>query len=231
MKTLIIAISLFLLTATSHANYVNLFDIAANSIKAEHHGRDYDRSHHFGSWRRVDDNCYDTRNFILANYSSKRVVHYSNRPCKVKSGVWNPLYKADKSSIRSPRKLHVDHMVPLKEAFVSGANKWSKPKRCHYNNFLKYANHLILVSATENLRKSDREPGDYMPPNRQIRCEYIKQWMIVKAIWGLTFDRNEISAIQQRFYENNCSSSEFLVDQNGLANMQASTNQPTQSCR
>lgn len=229
MKSILVLLSL-ILSVTSYAQSYNLFEIAANSIREEHHGRNYRRDYHFGHWKRVDNNCYDTRNYMLAKFSATQVEHYVSKPCKVKKGQWNTLYKANNHAFTSPKKLHVDHLVPLKEAFVSGAHGWSSWKRCHYNNFLYHRNHLILVSSTENLRKSDKEPGEYLPPNFNIRCEYLKQWMIVKSAWGLTYDSNEFEAIKYRFYEHNCDVNNFMVDANSLAQLQAMTNQPTQSC-
>ncbi len=128
------------------------------------------------------------------------------------------------------RKLHVDHLVPLKEAYTSGAHRWSKAKRCHYNNFTSHPFHLILVKAQENLRKGDRAPDRYMPPNPNFKCEYIKQWMTVKVIWDLSFSIQEYEALEYQFYINQCNPYAFVIDDSFLWQQQTYANQPIRAC-
>ncbi|MCB0394449.1 MAG: hypothetical protein KDD25_07810, partial [Bdellovibrionales bacterium] len=90
-------------------------------------------------------------------------------------------------------------------AYISGAWGWSKSKRVAYANFLESGEnvrepfydedgeiiqfpHLISVSATENRKKGDKSPVDYMPPNKKIKCAYLVSWVRVKRDWDLDIE-------------------------------------------
>ncbi|MFC7406126.1 HNH endonuclease family protein [Georgenia alba] len=85
----------------------------------------------------------------------------------------------------------VDHVVPLAEAWGSGARRWTDRTRQHFANDLGYRFSLIAVSASSNRAKGDREPGRWMPSVRSYRCTYTKHWIAVKWRWDLAVDRNE----------------------------------------
>jgi hypothetical protein len=58
----------------------------------------------------------------------------------------------------NPSKFDIDHVVPLGEAWVSGARKWTTAKRTTYANDLGYAWSLDAVTAHSNRSKGDRDP-------------------------------------------------------------------------
>ena len=84
--------------------------------------------------------------------------------------------------------MDIDHLVPLKNAYISGASNWSKKKKKRYYNYLKYDNHLIAVSKSANRNKSDKSPVDWLPPNKDYQCEYVREWFKIKTAWGLTIE-------------------------------------------
>ena len=63
-------------------------------------------------------------------------------------------------------------MVPLNEAWQSGAWKWTAAKRQAYANDLGYKASLIAVSASSNRSKGDREPQAWMPTRPGYQCAY-----------------------------------------------------------
>ena len=84
--------------------------------------------------------------------------------------------------------MDIDHLVPLKNAHISGASNWSKRKKNRYYNYLKYDNHLIAVSKNANRNKSDKSPVEWLPPNKEYQCEYVREWYKIKKDWGLTIE-------------------------------------------
>ena len=115
--------------------------------------------------------------------------------CRVVQGKWYSAY--DGKVVINPRALDIDHFVPLKEAWISGASSWSAQKRQAYANDLGWAGSLIAVTASTNRSKSDRDPAEWLPPRAGERCTYVYTWVAVKMRWGLSMDPQERKAIDQ----------------------------------
>lgn len=90
----------------------------------------------------------------------------------------------------------IDHVVPLKEAWESGAWNWSPEKRRDYANDLVDENHLMAVSASANRQKGDRDPMDWMPDRN--KCRYLRAWVSIKERWELSADQAEADEIARR---------------------------------
>lgn len=172
----------------------------------------YDRVHHFGHWVNDyrDQSCFNTRAKVLIRDSVKSVVFEKANPCSVESGKWNDPY-ANKILRDARSEVQIDHMVPLKNAYVSGAYKWNFQQRCLYGNYLGASFHLISVDGTENIRKSSAGPDGYMPPNKEYRCTYLKNWLLIKTLWGLEMTVSEAQAIKDAIASENCSPSSFRI--------------------
>jgi hypothetical protein len=115
--------------------------------------------------------------------------------CEVRSGRWNSLY--DGKTVRDAGSLDIDHMVPLAQAYVSGAKRWSAGTRSRYANDLGYAGTLRAVTASTNRSKSDNDPAQWMPPRQIHHCKYIGTWIAVKYRWKLTADRSEMAVLRR----------------------------------
>jgi hypothetical protein len=113
----------------------------------------------------------------------------------VVSGEWFSPYDGTTSSVSS--RLDIDHMVPLKEAWVSGASTWSPARRQAFANDLGWTGSLIAVSASSNRSKGDRDPSRWMPTNTGYWCAYLFDWVEVKYRWQLAVDPAEKQAISQ----------------------------------
>jgi hypothetical protein len=48
-----------------------------------------------------------------------------------------------------------------------------------------------------NSAKSDKDPSQWLPPNRSYHCEYVLNWVQVKESYGLTYDKREKAAIEE----------------------------------
>ena len=47
-----------------------------------------------------------------------------------------------------------------------------------------------------NASKSDKDPAQWLPPNANYHCDYVKNWVEVKTLYGLTYDQVEKTAIE-----------------------------------
>lgn len=123
--------------------------------------------------------------------------------CTVISGDWVSPY--DDEAVTAPSSLAIDHMVPLPEAWGSGASKWNKATRKAFTNDLGYAGTLIAVTKSVHRSKGDRDPAQWMPPNENYRCTYAKTWIATKYRWKLSVDAREKSALTT-ILKNDCAS-------------------------
>jgi hypothetical protein len=152
----------------------------------------YDRGDYLTSWRDADGDCQDTRQEVLIRQSRIPVV-LSSDGCTVLSGAWEDPYTG--YTLTDPSSLDIDHVVPLKEAHESGAWTWGSEQKRAYANDLANSMSLIGVLNSANRSKSDRDPANWMPPNELYHCEYIKSWVVVKELYGLSMDSAELVAI------------------------------------
>lgn len=145
----------------------------------------YDRGL-FKHWVDNDKDCFDTRVEVLIA-ESKTWPKFKTR-CKVSTGEWFSVY--DNLTFTNAALIDVDHLVPLQEAWQSGADKWSNKKRQDFANDLSQGNSLIAVSATTNRTKGSKEPQSWLPPSSYV-CQYLNDWVDVKTRWNLSVDQVE----------------------------------------
>ncbi|MFD7996986.1 HNH endonuclease family protein [Streptomyces mexicanus] len=113
--------------------------------------------------------------------------------CTLTGGGWYSPY--DDRYIDGSRGLDIDYLVPLAEAWDSGAYGWSPAEREAYANDLGDARALIAVSAASNRSKADQDPTTWLPPAAGYRCQYITDWVPDKLRWGLSIDADEQTAL------------------------------------
>ena len=154
-------------------------------VSPEHQGG-YDRSL-FKHWI-TQDGCTTRQDVLIRDAISGRTSG-----CTVVDGRWYSAY--DGVTTSNARTFDIDHEVPLKEAWDSGAWRWTPDKRKAFANDLGYVNSLIAVSASSNRSKSDQDPAEWMPPNSADTCRYVKAWVGVKYRWRLAVDSLEKSSI------------------------------------
>jgi hypothetical protein len=195
---------------------IDLLDYVASNTDPESrdslitHIEHYNRKLHFGGWINQDANdstgCHSTRNEVLNRDSiSNAAIVFKPSSCTIISGHWIDPYTS--ANYLQARDIQIDHVVPLKNAYLSGAHNWTPARRCHYANYLKNNFHLLSVSGHENMKKSDRGPENYMPPDTTYQCLYLREWMSIKAIWSLSVTPYERDSIQRLFSEQRCSRS------------------------
>ncbi len=176
----------------------------------------YDRKLQFGRWINDpnDDTCFNTRAKVLLRDSIKEVIFKDHDHCKVESGYWPDPYT--NQMYLSAKEIQIDHFVPLKNAYISGAYNWSFKARCLYANYLGLDYHLLSVNGHQNMKKGDKSPEKYLPPNTDYICTYIKNWLSIKFLWGLKMSETEASAISQSVKDNNCNLHKFRMSQHEI---------------
>ncbi len=164
----------------------------------------YNRMDQYGTWVKDprDGTCYNTRAKALIRASSTPVRFSGSRGCTVKSGEWNDPYSGNQYA--DAGDLQIDHVVPLKNSYISGAWQWDGKKRCLFANFLSNDYHLLAVNGPDNMKKGDRTPEGFMPPNRAYACDYLASWLKIKLIWNLALTPPEARAISRLKQENHC---------------------------
>ncbi len=122
--------------------------------------------------------------------------------CKVITGLWFVPYTG--KTFTNPKKLDVDHLVPLAEAHKSGGYLWPRNVKRAYANDLDNPGHLIAVESGANRSKGAKDPTEWMPPNEEYWCAYILAWVAVKDKWGLFMDEAESFNIDEIIREKRC---------------------------
>ncbi|MFJ3673397.1 HNH endonuclease family protein [Streptomyces sp. NPDC090106] len=145
----------------------------------------------FRHWIDADRDGCSTRNETLLDEAV--TAPEQGAGCRLSGGEWFSAY--DDRYIAGPGGLDIDHLVPLAEAWDSGASVWTAKEREAYANDLDDARALIAVSAASNRSKSDQDPSTWMPPSAGYRCTYATDWITIKTRWGLTVDPAEQSAL------------------------------------
>jgi hypothetical protein len=133
---------------------------------------------HFPHWRDTGKNC-DVRDSVLQRDGQD--VKLSG--CNVVGGRWLSVY--DNRTLSEPLQVDVDHMVPLANAWRSGAADWDDQRRGEFANDLTRPQ-LFAVSASSNRAKGDQDPSQWKPPNREYWCTYAEDWITVKHFWRLS---------------------------------------------
>lgn len=115
--------------------------------------------------------------------------------CFVFGGRWFSVY--DGRRLSNPSGLDIDHVVPLGEAWISGASRWTVATRVRFANDLGYSGALRAVTAQSNRSKSDNDPAEWLPPRQADVCSYIGGWIAVKYRWRLDTDGAERGVLRR----------------------------------
>ncbi|KAK6067132.1 hypothetical protein SCUP515_10336 [Seiridium cupressi] len=161
--------------------------LAALTVKTPASGDDYERDL-FPTWITISGTC-DTREYVLKRDATSITVDSS---CKATSGKWTSPY--DGATWTDGSDLDIDHMVPLKNAWISGANDWTTDKRQQYANDVVRPQ-LWAVTDNVNESKGDKSPDAWKPPLTSFYCVYSRAWIQVKSYWDLSITSAEKTAL------------------------------------
>ncbi|MFE3903261.1 HNH endonuclease family protein [Streptomyces sp. NPDC059153] len=158
------------------------------TVSAEGSSTGYSRDK-FPHWITQSGTC-NTREVVLKR-DGTNVTQDSS--CAAVSGSWYSEY--DGATWTAASDLDIDHMVPLAEAWRSGASSWTTAQRQSFANDLTRPQ-LIAVTDNVNQSKSDQDPASWLPSRTAYRCTYVRAWVHVKHYYNLSVDSAEKSALQ-----------------------------------
>ena len=143
----------------------------------------------FKHWIDADKDKCDTRKEVLIQEAVS--IPKLSSGCVFNGGKWISAY--DGLATTDYSTLDIDHMVPLSEAWRSGAWKWSPAQREAFANDLTDPRALVAVTASLNRQKSDQDPSTWLPPID--KCTYVSKWIAIKVRYSLTVDTAEANAL------------------------------------
>ena len=177
------------LSATSSSG--NALSILATIPIEREQGAGYNRDL-FAVWLDADGDGCGTREEVFVA-ESLSPVQPGPGGCSVSAAEWYSIY--DGQTTTNPSTFDVDHVVSLKEAWDSGAWNWEPSRRIAFGNDLTDSRTLVAVSAVSNRSKGDADPSNWLPMDEQI-CQYLADWIAIKARWSLSMDESEHGRIR-----------------------------------
>lgn len=163
---------------------------------------DYSREAFGSRWADVDGNGCNQRDDVLQRDGvpgSLRVGRQGRCDHDVLAGTWLDPYAGrrlvldDLKDQRQAQAVQIDHVVPLAEAWISGAREWSPAQRELFANDLGV---LLAVDGPTNASKGSSDPAAWKP-RKGYQCAYAWRWISVKATWGLATDPSEVRALRE----------------------------------
>ncbi|GAA3087618.1 GmrSD restriction endonuclease domain-containing protein [Streptosporangium carneum] len=162
--------------------------LATLTVANESNQSTYDRSL-FPHWITVSGAC-NTRETVLKRDGVGVVV---DSGCAAVSGNWYSPY--DGATWTAASDVDIDHMVPLAEAWRSGAHAWTTAQRQTYANDLG-GPELWAVTDNVNQQKGDQDPSTWQPSVASFHCTYARAWIQVKWYYSLTLQSSEKTALE-----------------------------------
>jgi hypothetical protein len=144
----------------------------------------------FDHWSAQGEGC-DTRDEVLRRDGTAVTVAAE---CKIVEGTWFSVY--DGETFTDPQNVDIDHMVPLANAWRTGAKEWTDEQREQFANDLVRPQ-LHAVGRSVNRSKGDQDPSQWRPPRAAYWCAYAQEWVAVKAHWHLSVTVDEKAALTE----------------------------------
>jgi len=136
-----------------------------------------------------DPGSCDVREAALIRDGKEEVV---GGGCSVATGRWFDPYTGN--TYLQPADIDIDHVVPLANAWRSGADSWTTARR---ERFANVPPDVLAVEDNANQQKGDKGPEAWKPPRTAYHCVYSKKWINIKHQWTLSVTREEKSALKQ----------------------------------
>ncbi|MFK5645116.1 cell wall-binding repeat-containing protein [Ornithinimicrobium sp. LYQ121] len=160
----------------------------------------YDRAEFGPDWTDAVDvqggrNGCDTRNDVLRRDLDNLVVRAGTNGCVAETGWLDEPFSGDTLWFErgvTSQSIHIDHLVPLSDAWQKGAQQITFTDR---KNFANDPLNLWAVDGGLNSSKGDGDAATWLPPNRAIRCDYVAYQVAVKAKYDLWVTQAEKDAI------------------------------------
>lgn len=163
----------------------------------------YERSEFGHGWDDVDGDGQNERAEVLINFHrpgpGKVALDFGTvHERRVVSGRWRCRFSGE--HVTDATKLDIDHLVPLAEAWESGAHQWDKDRRERYANGVGVRSNkrswLLPVQASLNRSKGKKRPDEWMPPNERYLLHYACDWILTKHHWGMSVSKTEAAYLK-----------------------------------
>ena len=158
----------------------------------------YDRDQFGPAWADVDHNGCDTRNDILRRDLLNIEVRENTKDCIITHGTLIDPFSGETIDFERGERsseVQIDHLVPLNDAWVKGAQQWDEEKR---RNFANDPDNLMAVKGSLNQQKGAGDAATWLPPLRSFRCEYAQKIITVKDRYGVWVTAAEATALHQQ---------------------------------
>lgn len=161
---------------------------------------DYERDAFGSAWADTDGNGCNQRDDVLLRDAVPGTVRVGRQgACEhdVLAGSWRDPYTGAQltfDDLKDPAQaqaIQIDHVVPLAEAWASGASTWTDERRRAFANDLPG---LLAVDGPTNASKSDDDPAAWRP-KKEFQCGYAVRWVAIKSRWELAVDDIERDAL------------------------------------
>jgi hypothetical protein len=162
----------------------------------------YERDAFGTAWADTDHNGCNQRDDVLlrdALPGTVRTQQQGRCDHDVLAGSWVDPYTGrtltftDLKDLHQAQAIQIDHVVPLAEAWASGASSWAPDRR---RAFATDLDELLAVDGPTNMGKGDGDPAAWRP-RQAFQCEYAVRWIDTKARWRLAVDASERRALQE----------------------------------
>jgi hypothetical protein len=162
----------------------------------------YDRDAFGSAWADTDGNGCNQRDDVLlrdARPGSVTVAEQDSCDHDVLAGTWVDPYTGttltfdDLKDPAQAQAIQIDHVVPLAEAWLSGAAAWTDVRRVEFANDLSV---LLAVDGPTNASKGASDPAAWRP-RKEYQCAYARRWIRVKHYFELTVDASEVAALEE----------------------------------
>jgi len=80
------------------------------------------------------------------------------------------------------------------------------------------------------MKKGDKYPERYMPPNPDYACKYVRYWLTIKFLWNLKMTESEANGISKILKDNKCNLSGFRVSDHEILNQTKFANDNLELC-
>jgi hypothetical protein len=142
----------------------------------------------FPTWITIEGTC-NTREEVLKRDGDDVTV---GSDCYPTDGSWTSPY--NDSTTSTPSSVQIDHIVPLADAWMTGASAWTTAQRQAFANDLTDPQ-LLAADASSNESKGDRSPDEWKPADEAFWCTYAKMYTHVKYVFSLTVTSPEKDAL------------------------------------
>jgi hypothetical protein len=168
--------------------------LAQLAVKPWSSARTYRRTAFGPAWADVDHNGCDTRNDVLNRDLTDKQWRAGTHDCVVIAGDVVDPYTGTRVHFEKARAdaVQIDHVVPLANAWRTGASTWTDGRRAEFANDPR---NLLAVEGPVNQAKGDLDAASWLPPSAGDRCPYVARQIAVKQKWQLTVTRAEHDAM------------------------------------